>query len=277
MQSREDVVAVMSSWSQNVVWAVTLGAVALLGGLVVVAPSLSALFTVPVLLAAWFGGPALPALTVVLSSVAVVWAQLLLPSPSPGAMLVHSLVFAFAAVAGGVARRELERVSQVAHVDPLTGVLSRARFYELAERELVRARRSGLPISVAFLDVDGLKALNDGQGHAAGDEALKLVGAVLRSTVRAVDLVGRVGGDEFVLVLPDTSGPAAQLVLGRVRARLAAEAKRGGPAVSVSGGVSCHALPIASAQDLVAEADRAMYAQKRRSARVPVHVFAAAK
>ena len=88
--------------------------------------------------------------------------------------------------------------------DPLTGVLNHRAFYERLEVELARADRSGTRVGVLVVDLDDFKALNDTRGHVAGDGALRRVAAAIRSASRAVDIPGRVGGDEFALILPDT-------------------------------------------------------------------------
>lgn len=110
---------------------------------------------------------------------------------------------------------------QVPHVlsanDSLTGVLNRRAFNERWEAELSRARRYGRPISVAVLDIDYFKQFNDHHGHAAGDVALKTVAKVLRGRVRSTDFVGRLGGEEFAVALPETSSKDAKVAAESLR------------------------------------------------------------
>ena len=101
--------------------------------------------------------------------------------------------------------------------DELTGVLRRAAGISAAEREIVRSRRHGLPLTVAFVDLDGLKEENDSHGHPAGDALLRGLIQALKDGLRAEDVVFRYGGDEFVCVLPDTTTKLARIRLGEIQ------------------------------------------------------------
>lgn len=113
-------------------------------------------------------------------------------------------------VLGVVVCRRMQAPHILSANDSLTGVLNRRAFEERWESELARARRYGRPISIAVLDIDYFKQFNDRYGHAAGDSALSAVARVLRGRVRATDFVGRLGGEEFAVALPET-GPVAAL------------------------------------------------------------------
>ncbi|MBX9243552.1 GGDEF domain-containing protein [Actinotalea ferrariae] len=109
-----------------------------------------------------------------------------------------------------------------ATTDELTGVLSRRAFRVAAELEMARAARTGQPLTLAVVDLDDFKRINDERGHAAGDAVLAGLARSWRRTLRADDVVGRFGGDEFILLLPHTDPPSATTVLGRLQADLCA-------------------------------------------------------
>jgi diguanylate cyclase (GGDEF)-like protein len=143
-----------------------------------------------------------------------------------------------------------------ATIDPLTGVLNRSAVLEEIEARLQRG-----PLTAIYCDLDGFKSVNDTLGHATGDEVLVGVAGVLASLVRPTDLVGRVGGDEFVIVCEGLTTRPTKRLLTRLEA-----AFNGGLGVVISMGVAS-AEAGASAADLIARADQAMYDAKRRAAR----------
>lgn len=159
---------------------------------------------------------------------------------------------------------ELERL---ADSDTLTPLLNRRAFLREVERGIARVARHGTPVAVMIADLDGLKAINDGAGHQAGDAALLHVGYALKSMVRATDIVARIGGDEFGLVLEDFDAEAAEAKARSLAAGIAAEPVDGIP-VSISIGYALVASDD-SIDSIIARADAAMYARKRdqRSAR----------
>jgi diguanylate cyclase (GGDEF)-like protein len=113
-----------------------------------------------------------------------------------------------------------ERLSQLVTTDPLTGCANRRRFMERAE-ELAELGRRGVPMSLAMVDLDNFKRINDSHGHPVGDEVLKHVGQIMRDLVRSTDILGRVGGEEFGLLLPNTRLDAARILVERMRVALA--------------------------------------------------------
>ena len=119
------------------------------------------------------------------------------------------------------AARQREHLREQAATDGLTGLLNHRGSQERLRREIEAAAESGGPLSVAVVDLDHFKRINDSHGHAEGDKALAAAAAKLRSVVRAGDAVGRLGGEEFVLVLPGVGGEAAAEAAERARAALA--------------------------------------------------------
>ena len=117
---------------------------------------------------------------------------------------------------------EVALVKADAMTDPLTGILNRRGFTSVAERELERAQRYGHPLALAFVDVRGLKAVNDTRGHQAGDQLLKEVAALLKESSRSHDVVGRIGGDELAVMLTEQGADGMAAVMRRVRGQLPA-------------------------------------------------------
>lgn len=144
---------------------------------------------------------------------------------------------------------------RVSHTDALTGLANARTLSRVLELEVARAIRQGTDLSVVLFDVDGLAAVNDAAGPAAGDDALREVAAVLAETVRLVDTVARWGGDEFVLVAP---GSAGMIVAQRVLDALAGRPEIGGRALSVSAGVARFPSDGATPDELVAAAEAAL-------------------
>jgi len=153
------------------------------------------------------------------------------------------------------------QAAQAAFTDALTGLYNRRHFDRLLELEIKRAERFGHPLAVLLIDMDGLKAINDSLGHAAGDEALRALSETLRLQLRAVDLVARLGGDEFAALLPETTPDAAGAAVARVQAAIGG-AKVRGRRLRASIGIAGYAPGITAAK-LKEEADRDLYRVKR--------------
>ena len=171
------------------------------------------------------------------------------------------------ALARDVTERKLaeDELARQATIDELTGVSNRREFMASATREMKRARRYGEPLAVAFVDVDYLKQVNDTSGHAAGDAALRAFVTACRGTMREIDLIARIGGDEFALLLPTTACEAAALTLERIRAAvemLSIQTEQGAVSFTVSVGVSDMSDDHESLDELLNRADRALYRAK---------------
>jgi len=161
-------------------------------------------------------------------------------------------------------RRLLERISAEARVDELTQLLNRRGFDEAAERELIRARRDQSSIGVALFDLDFFKRVNDEFGHETGDQVLVHFAECLRESLRATDLAARLGGEEFVALLPGADLEQTRLYSERVREALRLPATAPGlPTVTVSAGASAAVGPD-TLDEILRRADMALYAAKAR-------------
>ena len=152
-----------------------------------------------------------------------------------------------------------DRLSELALRDPLTGILNHRASQERLETELARARREDCSVAVVALDIDYFKTINDQHGHAAGDEALRLVAQEIVSTLRPTDFCGRVGGDEFIVGLFGVDSLQAAEVVARVRAAVAAvEVRIGGSHVTISAGIAEFPRHSTNTAELTRLADGAM-------------------
>jgi diguanylate cyclase (GGDEF)-like protein len=165
--------------------------------------------------------------------------------------------------------RAQEELARMAYRDALTGLASRSAFYEALDTAMQEAQTGQRAVAVLFFDLDGFKTVNDLYGHAEGDEVLRNVAARLSVAVREQDLVGRHGGDEFVIVMPDLPPEQAGALAATVAARVAAEFIR--PFVTgnrhhrlgITSGFSIYPSDGSSTHELVDSADRAMYGAKQ--------------
>jgi diguanylate cyclase (GGDEF)-like protein len=152
---------------------------------------------------------------------------------------------------------------QLSVTDALTGLLNRRYIEARLAEEIKRSNRHGLAMSFMMLDVDHFKSYNDTFGHPAGDEALKMVGDVIRNTLRSADVAARFGGEEFSILLPQTTGEEAAAIAERIRHNIE-NADFPHRQVTVSIGVASCSADLCVSADLVAAADRALYEAKRR-------------
>jgi diguanylate cyclase (GGDEF)-like protein len=157
-------------------------------------------------------------------------------------------------------------LQELASRDPLTEIYNRRYFLELSAIELERARRAGRHASLLMIDIDHFKKVNDSYGHSAGDEVLKGVVLCIQGLLRDGDLFARIGGEELVVLMPETGLDAARVVAERLRAAIAAESlpvpSGGTVSVTASIGLAVSAVPPESLADLLERADRALYAAK---------------
>jgi len=159
-------------------------------------------------------------------------------------------------------RRLVARLQEQSLTDELTGVANRRAFLEVAAREIERSRRYRHELSLAYLDIDGFKAANDRFGHAVGDRVLIALAGVARATARSVDTVARIGGDEFVILMPETDALAALPLAERLRAACSRAAGLGAAPVTCSIGVVTFERAPSDLEELLTSADALMYEAK---------------
>jgi len=153
-----------------------------------------------------------------------------------------------------------EKVQLLAVTDPLTGLGNYRRLVEALDAEVKRTGRTGRPFAVLLLDLDQLKKVNDRYGHLIGSQALCRLADVLRVFCRAIDTATRYGGDEFAVILPETTAAAARLVASRIRSRLAMDSLQ--PPLSASIGVAVYPQDGETIEALLRTADRELYGMK---------------
>jgi diguanylate cyclase (GGDEF)-like protein len=182
-------------------------------------------------------------------------------------LLIVALVGAAAAKASARAEEAVRELRRLATTDALTGLVNRRHFHQLLETEVARAERNCRPLSLALLDVDHFKRVNDQHGHPAGDAVLQAVAGLLSRAVRMGDVVARVGGEEFAVLMPDTDVSQAHLTCERLRQTIEAEEvklENGRKLqITMSTGVALLAAFEGSTR-LVSRADTALYEAKAK-------------
>ncbi len=162
-------------------------------------------------------------------------------------------------------QNDADRLAELAHTDPLTGLANRRHLIEQLEREFARARRYHRPLSLIYLDLDGFKAINDRHGHMVGDQVLQGAARSMRAVLRSTDLLARIGGDEFAVLLPETNLDGAHNVALKLRRALAAYSSQLDPLIpplTFCAGTSQLRPGDAAVDDILQRADSAMYLAK---------------
>jgi diguanylate cyclase (GGDEF)-like protein len=221
------------------------------------------------------------AATAILLASLVAWSTLRGSAPSTGGTWDESLlvlqafmgimsIMILSLAAETAERQRVEgRLRHLAVSDPLTGLANYRQLVSVIDAEIARGQRTQRAFSILFMDLDGLKGINDRYGHWVGSRALMRVAEALRGLSRPMDTAARFGGDEFALVLPETSEIDARQVAQRVAERLVNDAEK--PPITVSVGVAEHPRDGTTTEALIGAADRLLYVVKGRTSR-GIHV-----
>jgi len=227
-----------------------------------------ALYYVPIALLAWYSGASGAWIAASLSTATWLGVNVLagLQFSHPGVWVANTLMqgasFATVGLLIATLRAALIRERGLSRTDPLTSMLNSRAFHEQAPQILALCRRAGRPVTVACIDLDNFKTINDTLGHQAGDRLLKTVAGLLHAALRPSDVAARLGGDEFVVLLPETGPRDAVTVLERLRTSLSDTLDASGFPVTASiGGVTFMRAP-EHFTDFVHQSDLRMYSAK---------------
>ena len=157
-----------------------------------------------------------------------------------------------------------EKEQKLARSDPLTGVCNSRFFSVLAAREVERCRRYNHPLTLVYLDCDNFKSVNDQFGHQAGNQLLRNLAAAILNNTRSTDIVARMGGDEFAILMPETGEQILPQALDRLKGRLLQALKEAGHPVTLSVGAAIYLYPPESLDEVIRSADRLMFLAKNQ-------------
>jgi len=257
--------------SQEVIAVITLTLVAAVGVvdyLTGAELSSSVFYALPVAVAAWYGSPRLGGFLCMAAAATWyvadrangnVYSAAWIPLWNTG---VRLLFFALTTALVVRLRLALDSQRELAERDGLTGLANGRRFLAAVSAEVGRSHRYKRPLSLAYVDLDGFKSVNDTSGHAVGDDVLETVGKILAVSVRATDLPARLGGDEFAVLLPESNSEQAKEAAAKLRGFLEGAMSEAGWSVGFSMGVYTSQGGIQEADELVRLADDLMYEVK---------------
>ncbi|MFH1887235.1 MAG: GGDEF domain-containing protein [Pseudomonadota bacterium] len=239
--------------------------------------SFSVFYLGPVGLISWYGSSVLGIGASGFSAVVWLWADL-----SGGHVYSHPFIplwnclvrLSFFIIVSRLAtalRENLREKSAQALSDPLTGLSNSRQFFQDLAREMERGRRFGHPFTVAYLDLDNFKEVNDTLGHDTGNEVLRAVAQVLRESIRATDSLARMGGDEFAALFPETGAGAAEILARKLREGVLSRMGEQGWPVTLSAGMITYEKAPGDARKIVKQADDLMYEVKRQGKNGVLH------
>jgi diguanylate cyclase (GGDEF)-like protein len=230
--------------------------------------SITLFYLIPILLVVWFAGENLG--LVISAASAITW---FLADYTTGLIYSNRMIYVwntlirlgFFIVTSRLLselKKALRANQELARVDYISGAASIRYFYEMAQIEVSRYQRTKHPFTLAYIDLDNFKAINDRLGHITGDKVLRTISENIRQHVRPTDLLARLGGDEFALLLPDTGEQEARQIIGRIHSNLVNEMLKNGWLVTFSIGVVTYKQMPKSVDEMVMLADSVMYSVK---------------
>jgi diguanylate cyclase (GGDEF)-like protein len=179
-------------------------------------------------------------------------------------VVMHLAYYVLVVLASNYLKNAFDTTRRQAITDPLTGILNSREFYRLLAIEMLRVQRNNQAVTIAFLDLDNFKLINDRYGHQVGDELIQLVSQTIAGSLRRTDLFARVGGDEFAILLPGADAHSAGLAAHKIQEDLAVIMREHGYPVTFSLGALAFASPPPDIQKALREADALMYQAKAR-------------
>ena len=229
---------------------------------------LSIFYVIPVMLLAWYAGRAAGVITSFMA--AITW---YVADVTTGHFYTNAAIpvwnaavrlgfFLLISLFISLLKDTLEHEHDLAMTDSLTGVFNTRHFYELASKEIERAKRYGNSFSIAYIDLDNFKEVNDVYGHGAGDELLCFVASTMRDNIRMNDIIARMGGDEFILLLLESKDGEAEGVVEKLRTLILEGMPEYHFPVTLSVGLITYTTPPDSVEDMVREVDTLMYSVK---------------
>ncbi|MFO1424783.1 MAG: GGDEF domain-containing protein [Candidatus Competibacteraceae bacterium] len=228
----------------------------------------SLFYVIPISLVTWFTGRSPGMIVSLVSAIVWLWADAASGHPYSSLFIpvwnsfIRLSFFIIITLLLSKLRRAMDIERELARIDGLTGAVNSRFFYELARMEIDRLKRYKHSFTLAYLDLDNFKIVNDQFGHATGDRALRVVVNFIIKNVRKTDVLARLGGDEFSLLLPETSQESARMIILKIQNGLLEEMKKNHWPITFSIGVlTCITAP-PTTDELVRIADELMYSVK---------------
>lgn len=230
----------------------------------------SLFYLIPIALIAWYGSRNQALIISILSTLSWYFSNILAGENFSNGLIgawnsvVRLMFFAIVSILLSHLKRSIEQEKILSRTDFITGITNSRAFYDQANFELLRAKRTRSCFSVAYIDLDDFKQINDRFGHRVGDDVLRTVAGTLRSSLRRTDIVARMGGDEFIIFLPDADADAGQVVIKKIQSLLCETMEKNSWGVTFSIGVVTYYDHPAQLDEVIHRADEVMYMVKKQ-------------